>query len=514
MKWKELLYIAATLWLAASVFAADQNAQVEKIVPPQPVREFRAAWIATVGNSCWPSKPGLTTDQQKAELIAILDRAAALKLNAVIFQVRPACDALYQSSLEPWSEYLTGIQGRAPSPYYDPLAFAITEAHRRGLELHAWFNPFRAHHFQAVSPIAPNHISKIRPDLVRSYGRYLWLDPGEPDVRAYSLHVVMDVVRRYDVDGVHFDDYFYPYPEKNFAGLEENFPDQASWKKYGVASGMSRDDWRRYNVDIFMQQVYHAIKAEKPWVKFGISPFGIWQPQNPPGVIGFDSYAKLYADSRKWLAEGWCDYFSPQLYWPIQPPAQSFSALLGWWNSQNTRHRHIWPGIDSLKVGGQWQPQEIVNQIAITRRYPDAGHIHWSMSALMKNAALDTALSRVLYQQTALIPASPWLDPVPPAPPKLSVTTWGQTTHAQWQAATNKPTAWWVWQTLTKGTWNTQIFPAGRRDVYLDSALPNAIALRAVDRVGNLSEAVTWTPKKYFTPTITRGGEKLKSEAK
>ena len=207
------------VWLAPLLgCAAEKSFSASDIVPPAPVREFRAAWIATVGNSSWPSKSGLTTAQQKAELIAILDRAVALKLNAVILQVRPASDALYASSIEPWSEYLTGVQGRAPSPYYDPLAFAITEAHQRGLELHAWFNPFRAHHFQATSPIANSHVSKTHPEWVRGYGKYLWLDPGEPAVRDYSLRVVMDVVKRYDVDGIHFDDYFYPYREKSSQG--------------------------------------------------------------------------------------------------------------------------------------------------------------------------------------------------------------------------------------------------------------------------------------------------------
>ncbi len=257
------IFITALL-LPVLLFAADDDFFSDKIIPPAPMREFRAAWIATVGNSCWPSKPGLTTAQQKAELIALLDRAAALKLNAVIFQVRPACDALYVSSLEPWSEYLTGVQGHAPSPFYDPLAFAIAEAHKRGLELHAWFNPFRAHHFQAVSPIAPNHISQTHPEMVRSYGRYLWLDPGDPAARDYSLRVVMDVLKRYDVDGIHFDDYFYPYKEKNSAGNEIDFPDWPTWKKYGMNSGLSRDDWRRHNVDVFMEQTYRAIKAENP----------------------------------------------------------------------------------------------------------------------------------------------------------------------------------------------------------------------------------------------------------
>jgi uncharacterized lipoprotein YddW (UPF0748 family) len=511
MNWKKLLCFAALLWPVAPLLAADDKISAGKIVPPPPAREFRAVWIATVGNSCWPSKPGLSTEQQKAELIAILDRAVALKMNAIIFQVRPACDALYQSSLEPWSEYLTGVQGRAPAPYYDPLAFAITEAHRRGLELHAWFNPFRAHHFQAVSPIAPNHITKTRPDLVRSYGPYLWLDPGEPEARDYTLRVVMDVVRRYDVDGVHFDDYFYPYPQKNFAGLEMDFPDDASWKKFGPASGLPRADWRRSNVDIFVQQVYHAIKAEKPRVKFGLSPFGIWRPNNPPGITGLDSYAGLYGDSRKWLMEGWCDYFSPQLYWAIQPPAQSFPALLAWWNAQNTHHRHLWPGLDALKAGGSWPPMEIAGQVALSRRYPDPGHIQWNATALMKNLALDATLVHEVYREPALIPASPWLDPSPPPQPRLAVTVADKSAYVQWQSGIGKSATWWVWQTRTDGVWTTQIFPAGRTDLYLDNASPDAVSIRAVDRVGNLSEPAIWTPPKHSPPVINRGSVKIKN---
>ena len=496
------ILIAATVLLLSSALpsAADEKTYAEKITPPPPAREFRAVWIATVGNSCWPSKSGLTTAQQKAELIAILDRAAALKLNAVIFQVRPACDALYQSSIEPWSEYLTGIQGRAPSPYYDPLAFAIAEAHQRGLELHAWFNPFRAHHFQAVSPIAPNHVSRAHPELVRGYGKYLWLDPGEPAVREYALRVVMDVVKRYDVDGIHFDDYFYPYRETNAAGAEMDFPDNATWKRFGAASGLTREDWRRHNVDVFINLVYHTIKAEKPWVKFGISPFGIWRPQNPPSIKGFDAYNEIYADSLKWLREGWCDYFAPQLYLVIRPPQTSFATLLDWWNGQNVRQRHLWPGMNSLNVGGKWPPAEILNQIGLTRRLADAGHIHWSVMALMKNAALDTALAQEAYRQPALIPASPWLNATSPPPPKLSVGVWKKSVHVEWKNAGGEPARWWVLQSRAQGNWNTQILPAGRTDAYLDTAGAEAVSLRAVSRTGNLSVPALWTPKKNSPP--------------
>src|ERR1017187_2486863 len=320
----------------------------------------------------------------------------------------------------------------------------------------------------------------------------------------------MDVVKRYVVDGIHFDDYFYPYKEKNFAGLEMDFPDDASWKKYGGSNGLGRDDWRRSNVDIFMQQVNHAIKGEKPWVKFGISPFGIWRPKNPPSISGFDAYAGLYADSRKWLREGWCDYFTPQLYWGIPPPQTSFTALLDWWNSLNVRHRHIWPGMDSLKVGEKWQPSEIVNQINITRHYPDAGHVHWSVMALMKNAALDAALTREIYRQPALIPASPWLNATSPPPPKLSVTVGGKSTRAQCWNQAGKPARGWVLQPRTNGLWTTQILPAIRMDSYLDQVTPDAVSVRAVDRVESLSEPALWTPKKYSAPEAPHGAARMK----
>src|SRR5215510_12458307 len=208
-----------------------------QVRPPAPPREFRGLWIATVKALDWPSRPGLPSQQQKAELIALLEQAKRVRLNAVFFQVRPSCDALYPSKLEPWSEYLTGAMGRAPEPFYDPLAFAVEEAHKRGLELHAWFNPYRALHSNAISPVARNHISRTHPRLVKAYGKSLWLDPGDREVQEYSLSVVLDVVQRYDVDGVHFDDYFYPYPEKDSKGRVLPFPDQATWKRYHDGGG-------------------------------------------------------------------------------------------------------------------------------------------------------------------------------------------------------------------------------------------------------------------------------------
>ncbi|HEX9938601.1 MAG TPA: family 10 glycosylhydrolase, partial [Longimicrobium sp.] len=317
--------------------AATPRAASGADVIPSVRREFRGVWIATVANIDWPSRPGLPADSQRAELIALLDRAQALRLNAIVFQIRPAGDALYRSQLEPWSEYLTGAQGTPPSDGYDPLEFAITESHRRGMQLHAWFNPYRARHMSAKTPEAANHISRTHPEVVKQYGRYLWMDPGEPRVQDHSMAVILDVVRRYDVDGVHIDDYFYPYPERDSAtGGNREFPDEASWRRYQAGGGrLSRDDWRRNNVDRFVERMYREVHQVKPWVQVGISPFGIWRPGYPAQITaGLDQYAGLYADARKWLREGWTDYFVPQLYWPIARTGQSYPVLLDWWANE------------------------------------------------------------------------------------------------------------------------------------------------------------------------------------
>jgi uncharacterized lipoprotein YddW (UPF0748 family) len=474
------------------------------MTPPQPMREFRGAWVATVGNIDWPSEKGLSSAQQQAELVAILDRAVQLKLNAIIFQVRPACDAMYASKIEPWSEFLTGVMGRAPQPYYDPLAFAIAEAHKRSLELHAWFNPYRARVLDTTSPASHDHISQQHPQLVRQYGKYLWLDPGEKQVQDYSLSVVMDVVKRYDVDGIHFDDYFYPYKEKDAAGREMDFPDEASWRRYGTASKLSRDDWRRENVNRFIERVYTSIKSSKPWVKFGVSPFGIWRPSYPAQVKGFDAYAVLYADSRKWLANGWLDYFAPQLYWSIDAPEQSYPALLRWWAVQNTRGRMLVAGMNTTAAGRtnaatnadssrrrrSWPPEEIVNQIRLARELPGPhGHVHWNMRALMRSSALDETLKREVYQQPALIPAEPWLGGSAPAKPKLSVAKGkaGAQAKATWSSIGFSKAWLWLVQTRSGQRWTTQILPAVTTSEAWTSAVPEVVAVSAVDRKGNLS---------------------------
>ncbi len=364
-------------------------------------REFRGVWVATVYNLDWPSKPGLPAATQKAQLRALLDRAAALKLNAILLQVRPASDALYASKKEPWSKFLTGSAG--VSPGYDPLEFAIAEAHARGIELHAWVNPFRAA-VSAGEKLPANHVAKTHPEWVRRFGKQLWIDPGEPAARAYVIDVITDIARRYDVDGVHLDDYFYPYPLSSSAA---SFPDDASWQRHGAKSGLSRADWRRENINDFVRSLYRSVKASKPRVRVGISPFGIWRPGVPPTIEAqLDSYAQLFADSRKWLAEGWVDYLAPQLYWGIAPAKQSFPVLLDWWRAQS-RGKAVWPGIATERIGSKRPAREIVEQIALTRRGTSSpGHIHWSMKALLQNqGGINNLLQNGPYAEKAETPS-------------------------------------------------------------------------------------------------------------
>ncbi len=468
---------------------------------PSPMREFRAAWVATVANIDWPSKPGLPVERQKAELVAILDKSVDLKLNAIVLQMRPACDALYDSKLEPWSDFLTGTMGKAPDPYYDPLSFAVDEAHKRGLELHVWFNPYRAHHPSSRSPISADHISKTHPELVKKYGKYLWLDPGEKAVQDYSLSVILDVVKRYDVDGVHIDDYFYPYKEKDSSGAIIDFPDEPSWQAYVKSGGtLSRPDWRRENVNTFIQRMYDAVKAEKKWVKVGISPFGMWRPGFPPQIKGFDQYSELYADARKWIVKGWLDYWTPQLYWRIDQVSQSYPVLLKWWVEQNNHNRHIWPGNYTSRVADGktgWAAKEVADQILATRAQAGAtGNVHFSMKVFLENrGGLNDLLKAGVYSQPALVPASTWLDDQPPAQPEVTISKGaGGASPSVICQPTGRENVWlWVISTSVGGKWETRILPGGPNNSALTSAVPaeaEAVAVSAVDRCGNMSAPV------------------------
>jgi uncharacterized lipoprotein YddW (UPF0748 family) len=490
---------AAALFVHLSRSECAVTADASTPSPPNIQREFRAAWVATVDNIDWPSKRGLPVEQQKAEIIRILDRAAQLNLNAIVLQVRPSCDALYPSRLEPWSEYLTGRQGLAPEPFYDPLEMWIAEAHNRGIEMHAWFNPYRARHPSAKQPVCKDHLLYKKPQIVRTYGKHLWLDPGEPETQEHSLKVIMDAVRRYDLDGVHMDDYFYPYKEKDASGNIIDFPDDASWRKYvkrcGGSPDLSRDDWRRSNVDTFIERLYKELKKAKPWVKFGISPFGIWRPGNPPQIQGMDQYSMLYADARKWIREGWCDYWTPQLYWAIGPRAQSYPVLLKWWIEQNEQGRHIWVGNYTSRVGESWKAEELIDQIKVTRKHDGAGgNVHFSMKTLMENrGGMADALKSQVYAQPALVPASPWLCEGAPKSPEVKLTK----DRAGDLRVNLKPRggdAWlWVVQTHAGGAWKTAIVPGAVRGYTPSSPVAEAVAVSAVNRCGLQSEPTVVT---------------------
>lgn len=433
--------------------------------PPPVAREFRGVWVATVANIDWPSKPGLSASTQKKEMIALLDRCRELNLNAVVFQVRPMCDALYESKLEPWSSFLTGTQGKSPG--YDPLTFAVEEAHKRGLELHAWFNPYRAWNPSAKGDPAANHLTKTRPDLAKKYGKHHWLNPTSREVQDHSLAVILDVVARYDVDGVHLDDYFYPYPELE-NDKEIPFPDDDTWTAYQKAGGkLQRDAWRRDAVNQFVHRMYSDVKKAKPWVKVGISPFGIWRPGHPEGIAGFDQYAKLYADAKLWLNEGWVDYFSPQLYWPIKQEKQSYPKLLAWWAAENTKGRHLWVGNIPSRVTGKdkgWPAAEIADQVEVTRDQKGAGgNIHFSMKPLMNNPGGVADVLKPLYRDTALVPASPWLSEKRPAAPKVEQV---ETDGRKELRITPGADGWIVVVRWSSGKeWTTRLIPSAGKQV-------------------------------------------------
>ncbi len=467
----------------------------EKKQPPLNIEEFRAAWVATVANINWPSKGGLSTYQQQQEAVKLLDFLQSHNFNAVIFQVRPQADALYKSELEPWSFFLSGKQGKAPDPYYDPLEFWITEAHKRGLELHVWLNPYRAHHTTG-GEITDTSIIKKRPELAVELANGMWwLDPAKKETQDHSAAVVMDIVERYDIDGVHFDDYFYPYDSYNDG---KDFPDEKTFLAYQNSNGkLSRADWRRDNVNIFIKRIYDEIKAEKPYVKFGLSPFGIWRPGYPQSVVGYDQYDKLYADAKLWLNEGWIDYFTPQLYWQINQYGQSFPELLGWWESENTKDRHLWPGINVGLGGDEKNVDETINQIMITRgMLPESkGTVHWSIGPLMKSEMLAKGLLEGPYRKKALVPPSPWLDDNAPEVPQFNASIEKDRLLMNWEV--NNPadiSKYVLWFKYEQGNWDYKILDGNTTAFSLQNIVGEKkramekIGITAVDRLGNQSD--------------------------
>jgi uncharacterized lipoprotein YddW (UPF0748 family) len=391
-------------FLSATLFSAAQ-----------PAAEFRGVWIASVDNIDWPRRGQYDMEAQKAEFIRQMDMHQRNGMNAAIVQVRPAADALYPSPYEPWSQWLTGVQGKAPAPYYDPMKFTIEEAHKRGFEYHAWVNPYRATLSVGKSSVAPNHISRLHPEWFLQYGNTLYFDPGNKDAQHWVVDVITDMVSRYDVDAIHMDDYFYPY---RIAGKE--FPDTATYRKYGA--GMRKDEWRRSNTDSIVAKLSRAIKETKPWVKFGISPFGVWRnqdkdPMGSPTRAGVTNYDDLYADVLLWLRNGWIDYVSPQIYWEFSHKAAPFQPILEWWN-KHTYGRHCYIGMGIYRAGSNaaWKNKnELPRQIDSTRAMPNVqGQIYFSSTTFDKNPnGWNDVLQNEYYYERVSVPDMPWLPKKP-----------------------------------------------------------------------------------------------------
>jgi len=348
--------------------------------------EFRGVWVASVDNIDWPSKGNFNSDSQKVEFIRLVDMHKANGMNALIVQIRPATDAFYPSQYEPWSEWLTGKQGQPPQPYYDPLQFMITETHKRGMEFHAWMNPYRATFNINTSSISATHITKLHPDWFLTYGDKKYFDPGNKQVQQYVTNLVKDVVQRYAIDAIHFDDYFYPY---RVTGKE--FPDDESYTKYG--NGLGKDDWRRSNVDSIIVMLYRTIKKENSKCQFGISPFGVWRniDKDPDGSntrAGQTNYDDLYANILLWLKNSWIDYVAPQIYWEFEQKNAPYQTILDWWNT-HTYGKNCYIGLGIYKAGSNeaWKDlTQLPRQIAALRNTPNIqGMIFFSSKSFNNN---------------------------------------------------------------------------------------------------------------------------------
>jgi uncharacterized lipoprotein YddW (UPF0748 family) len=395
-------------------------------------RQLRGMWIATVTGIDWPSDTGHPPARQQAEYLRLLDTATALHLNAVFVQIRPTADAFYPSPYEPWSQWITGKQGKNPG--YDVLGYMLKEAHARGLEFHAWFNPYRVSRQKNIKKLAATNPARRHPSWVRRYGGGLWYDPGLPQVRDLVGNVVRDVVRKYDIDGVHFDDYFYPYPESG------DFPDKATYRAYGKGF-KTKADWRRDNVNTLIRRVSGEVHRAKPWVRFGISPFGVWRNASTDragsATRALQSYDDIYADSRLWVRRGWVDYIVPQLYWPIGDPRADYRTLTAWWSRQvRGTGVQLAIGHGAYRVGepGPWRrPAELSRQLDVNGKYPEVrGDVFFSARDLAANRrGFAARIAAAHYSRPALIPADPRrATGAPPAPPtkvtaKFTVTAAG-----------------------------------------------------------------------------------------
>jgi len=402
--------------LGIALWSAVASSEERHFASVQHNRELRGVWVASVANMHWPRRADLSPQQQRDDLVALLDHLQRARCNALFLQVRPEGDALYRSEREPWSRFLCGRQGQDPG--YDPLQFAVEQAHHRHIEVHAWLNPFRA---QAVpppeagqKPVSP-HVAALWPEQVLSYGKLLWMDPAGPTVRPRLVEVCVDLARRYDLDGIHFDDYFYPYPEG-----DQDFPDESTWSAY--RGKLTRADWRRHQVDQAVVEVRQALLQENPALRFGISPFGIPAPLKPDSISGLDQYQKLYADTQRWMTRGWIDYLAPQLYWPTSRQAQAYEVLLRWWSQHANKDCEIFPGMNVAALGSkpEWDRAEIQREFKLNQQYGCKGFILWNVAPLEENR--QGLREEILGQQTqALTPPLPRTRDHQVAPPRLEV---------------------------------------------------------------------------------------------
>jgi uncharacterized lipoprotein YddW (UPF0748 family) len=469
-----------------------------------PKREFRGAWIATYTNIDWPNRTQ-TPSQQRAALITILDHHKATGLTALFIQMRSQCDAMYASGIEPWSADLTGTQGKIPDPFWDPMQFAIEECHKRGIEFHAWLNPYRAAgNSNNIPSFAANHVTKTHPEWLLSQGTLRILDPGIPEVRNYVTRVITDIVHRYDVDGIHFDDYFYP-PSAG-AGVTP-FNDDSSFA--ADSRGFTvRADWRRDNVNLLIERVYNSIKTIKPWVKFGVSPSGIYRNSTNPAIgsatSGLEHYTTLYADTRKWIQMGWLDYLCPQVYWYIGQPGANYGVVVPWWNN-NSFGRHIYIGLAGYKVndpaqGANWaNPSMIPNEVRMNRSLPNIyGEAVYNTNSLRSSTKLGfrDSLRLYFYNKRALLPNMPWRDSIAPDKPyDLTAVKYGNDSVVlKWNKVVTSDELNKAWQFVIYRSTNPAI----------DTSLAeNILYITTNDTTGYTDRSLTADSTYYYLVTTT-----------
>lgn len=463
-------------------------------------RELRAMWISSVVNIDWPSQAGLDAETQRAEFLHWLDVAEQFRLNAVFVQVRPTADAFWPSPYEPWSQYLTGVQGGDPG--YDPLAFMVEQAHARNLEFHAWYNPYRVSMQADPAKLVPEHPARVHPEWVWAYGGKLYFDPGLPEAQEHIQRAILHSVEHYDLDGVHFDDYFYPYPVGG-----QTIPDAATFAAHGAGFD-DIADWRRHNVDTFVRTISERIKQAKPWVKFGISPFGIWRNRatDPAGseTAGSQSYDNQFADTRKWVLEGWLDYINPQVYWQFGLAVADYLKLVPWWAELAARsgtHLYIGEALYKVTSGVFTDPAELANHLTFDREVDAAGTpVHGNVYFSAKHVPADPKGSMSLvrerhYSRPAIVPAMDWLPATAVRPPVLA------------EVRRTADGVRLAWNDAAPGAVRATSFAVyrvdGDRPVDTDDATALIATLRAVDGVRQAWTDATAEPGRAYTYAVT-----------